>query len=142
MHGLEAIAAYNGWAQALTGATIVMIGLAILATVISLLPKIVALFEEEKITVSTTPSPEKSIKDRGLSVNIHDFNPLQDIRKTAKIYTDIIESLGESFLMSDLYKMFKEKNIPHPHLTIKTLREANLISPIGEGKFILKANSE
>lgn len=140
MHGLEAITAYNGWAQALTGATIVMIGLTILATVISFLPKLVGLFEEDKTPTPTnlTPKPQ-SISD---SFNIPDFNPLHDINETAKCYANLIESLGESFMMNDLYKIFKEKNLPHPHLTIKCLREAELISPIGEGKFILKSNSE
>ncbi len=41
MYGLEAIQTYNGWAMAITGAVIVMIGLTILSFIISQLHRII-----------------------------------------------------------------------------------------------------
>lgn len=142
MYGLEAIAAHNGWAQALTGATIVMSGLAILATVISFLPKLVALFEEDEAAPTVQPKLETSSDIDSSEIDVPAIAPLQDIKETATVYSKVIEPLGESFLLSDLYEAFRKHNLPHPHLTIKSLREADLISPAGEGLFTLKLNSE
>jgi hypothetical protein len=141
VYGLEAIAAHNGWAQALTGAIIVMSGLAILSTVISFLPKLVNLFEEEKTPPPIIPQPEP--KSEMPAVDLTNGVLLQDIFETAKNYASIIDPLGESFQLSDLYHLFKEKNLPHPHLTIKSFREAGLIFPTGkEGYFTWKLSSE
>lgn len=138
MYGLEAIAAYNGWAQAFTGALIVMVGLTILSTVISFLPKLIALFEIKKTppsVESTSPTTEKFKIDIEKAANI---DVLENINEAAKAYTIFIEPLGESFHLGDLYQIFKINNLPHPHLTIKSFREAGLLCPKGNGEFSWK----
>ena len=134
MYGIEAITANNGWAQALTGAIIVMTGLAILATVISILPKIINLFGEDKSVPATKASDEKK---KPISVNTN-ISMLSNLKDAATLYTPIIESLGETFQLHELYRLFNESDIPHPHLTIKSLREAGYLLPIGEGLFTWK----
>jgi hypothetical protein len=141
LYGLEAIAAHNGWAQALTGAIIVMVGLTILCTVISFLPKLIALFEIKKepsfveSTPPTTPTENIDI-DMEKAANI---DVLENISEAAKAYTIFMEPLGESFQLGDLYQIFKKNNLPHPHLTIKSFREAGLLCPKGNGEFSWKS---
>ena len=38
-------------------------------------------------------------------------------------YRTLTEEMGEEFDLRDLYKAFKDAGLPHPHLTIRTLRE-------------------
>ena len=138
MYGLEAIAAYNGWAQAFTGAIIVMIGLSILATVISFLPKLIALFEIKKAPPSiesASPTTENKI-DLKKAANI---DVLKNLSEAAEAYTIFMEPLGESFQLGDLYQILKKNNLPHPHLTIKSFREAGLLLPKGNGEFSWKS---
>ena len=145
MYGIEAITANNGWAQAIIGTIIVMSGLAILAMVISFLPKIVALFEGSSADPSPIPHPKKA---ETATVDEVSFNDLShsflatDTEEIAKIYHPLIQSLGDSFELGTLHKVLKEKNHPHPHLTIKTFKEAGLIFSVGNGIFAWKFESD
>ena len=138
MYGLEAISAYNGWAQAFTGAIIVMIGLTILATVISFLPKLISLFETKKKppsveSVSLT-TEQKTDMEKAANIDV-----LKNIGDAASAYTIFMGPLGESFQLGDLYQIFKKNNLPHPHLTIKSFREAGHLLPKGNGEFYWKS---
>lgn len=143
MYGIEAITAHNGWAQAITGAIIVMSGLAVLATVISLLPKLVGLFEGNP-SPSSVPSPsvQPETEAKTVDIEISNINIFTDIKNAAQNYSPVIESLGETFELSALYQIFKDKNYPHPHLTIKAFREAGILLPSGDGTFVWKLGSE
>ena len=141
MYGLEAIAAYNGWAQAFIGAIIVMIGLTILSTVISFLPKLIALFEIKKVPPSVSVQ-SAAFSETGIKPDIEkasDIDVLKNISDAAKAYTIFMEPLGESFQLGDLYQTFKKYNLPHPHLTIRSFREAGLLLPKGNGEFSWKS---
>ncbi len=142
MYGIEAITAHNGWAQALTGAIIVMSGLTILSIVISFLPKLAAFFEaDQKPSVSLAQPPLKQVSQRP-SLEPPVTAPLQDLSATADRYAGLTEPLGDSFQLIELYRLFDEKDLPHPHLTIKSFREAGLILPAGEGRFAWKLGSK
>jgi len=124
MLGLQAISAQNGWAMAVTGTIIVMGGLAILAIIISQLHKIIGLFEEreKKPPLQFVPPPA-------------DIDILNDLETAARIYRPLTANLGESFPLAELYRIFAEKNQPHPHLTISALRNAEYLLPLGDGLF-------
>ena len=47
MYGLEAIEHANGWAMAGAGACIVLTGLSVLAFLISMIPRLIELFEKK-----------------------------------------------------------------------------------------------
>ncbi len=135
MYGIEAITAHNGWAQAVTGAIIVMLGLAILATVISFLPKLISLFEGNSTAPSPPPSHKEAEKKEVTFTDLSNSQFSTDIQEDAKKYSPLVQSLGDSFELGALHKILKEKHHPHPHLTIKTFREAGFILPVGDGNF-------
>ena len=130
--GMDAITANNGWAMAVTGAIIVMCGLSILSFLISQLHKIIALFEKKPQAPTPRPSAAASEKP-GLLI-------LDDMAATARIYQSISACLGEKFELTKLYQMFNKESLPHPHLTIRTLRESGYLYPAGDGLFSWKTD--
>ncbi len=128
MNGFEAIAYYNGWAQAVTGALIVMSGLAILAFIISQLYKVIGYmekFKKKQIPVHKSETAGNAVPDL-LNADIHQLGELS---------RPYVAKLGDSFQLSELYGVFMQNGLPHPHLTIKSLRESGRIVPLGDGEF-------
>lgn len=128
MYGLEAINAVNGWAMAAVGSLIVFSGLVILSFVISQLHKFMPLLEkfggkegatENKTSTIAPPAPKRA----------------PDIREQATLFQPIIETLGSSFSLAELYSQANKQNIPHPHLTISAFRDAGILLPLGDGIF-------
>jgi hypothetical protein len=138
LFGFEAIAAHNGWAMALAGALIVMSGLAVLSFVISQLYRIVDLLEHRKRNHEQTQNRSQT----GLVADSQKFvipqRSAEDIMVTAIVYKKLVEQLGPSFQLSELYAVSNKHGFPHPHLTIKSLREAGILVPQGDGVFSWK----
>ena len=128
LNGFEAISYYNGWAQAVAGALIVMSGLSILALVISQLHKVVDFVEN----FGKKPMPEH--EDEASVCALPDLLNV-DTCQLCDLSRPYVEKLGDSFQLSDLYDVFIQNNLPHPHLTIRSLRESGKIVPLGEGVF-------
>ncbi len=126
MIGLEAISEHNGWAMAVTGIIIVMLGLSVLAFIISQLHKIIGLFEEKK----------KGVQHAAESAA--DIDTLNEPGAAALMYQPFTADLGDSFPLAELYRILEEKKQPHPHLTINTLRQAGYLQPEGNGLFSWK----
>ena len=125
MIGLEAISAYNGWAMAVDGIIIVMSGLALLAFIISQLHKVIGLFEKKKALLH-------------VSLQASDVNILTDLEATARMYQPLTRELGDTFHLTQLYRIFEKEGLPHPHLTIRALRAAKYLQRTGEGLFSWK----
>lgn len=123
MIGLEAISAHNGWAMAITGAIIVMCGLSVLSFIISQLHKIIELFEKRK--AQAPPSTQSS----------DDIDILNDLAAATRLYQPMTADLGDTFHLSQLYRIFEREKLPHPHLTIRALRAAGYLMSAGEGIF-------
>jgi hypothetical protein len=133
VYGFQAIAHHNGWAMAIAGALIVVSGLAALSFIISQFPRIIRLYDKEKKNEkASAPVPSVSAEPE-----FPDRCPA-DINATAELYRRFTEHLGDQFDLTDLYKVCFEKNLPHPHLTIKCIREAGLLVSLGKGMFIWK----
>jgi Na+-transporting methylmalonyl-CoA/oxaloacetate decarboxylase gamma subunit len=132
VQGLAAISAQHGWAMALTGACIVMTGLSVLAFIISQLHKIVEMLEK-KAKKPEKPIPRKAV-EKTETVRVEE-NILDDLATAAKICAPLTADLGETFELSKLYQVFEKENLPHPHITIRALREAGYLVPAGEGSF-------
>jgi hypothetical protein len=49
-----------------------------------------------------------------------------------------VERLDEPFELTRLFEIAKEKNLPHPHLSINRLREANILVAHEDGTFTWK----
>jgi hypothetical protein len=130
MYGIEAINAANGWSMALAGAMIVLTGLSVLSFIISRLHKIIGWAEGLK---GETPSTEKGTDiERALAI------PQQmptDLNEIAGIYQSLSVSLGSAFELTALYRICAEHRLPHPHLTIRSLREAGVLILVEDGVF-------
>jgi len=138
LFGFEAIAAHNGWAMALVGALIVMSGLTVLSFVISQLYRIVDLLEYRKRNHEKTQNGSQTGQMRDSQKFAIPRRSAEDIMETATLYKKLVEQLGPSFQLSELYAVSNEHDLPHPHLTIKSLREAEILVPQGDGVFSWK----
>jgi Na+-transporting methylmalonyl-CoA/oxaloacetate decarboxylase gamma subunit len=127
--GIEAITHYNGWAMAVVGATIVISGLAILALVISQLHKVIYLLEKKK----KVPIEEASegILKRSKPAD----KDITNIEFTLELYQPLLEELDEQFQLADLYALAQKYNLPHPHLSIRCMRESGKLHFLGDGNF-------
>ncbi len=131
MYGFEAISYYNGWAMALAGALIVFAGLVVLSTTIYIFPKILMLWEKRQIKYKM-PIEVEPEEQQALSL------PKQfpsDINEIANLYKPLIEELGETFYLADLYEISKKYDFPHPHITLAAFRDSEILIPHGEGVF-------
>lgn len=131
--GLDNIALYHGWSQAFLGATIVMIGLIILSIAISQIHKLVAFWERRQVGPSAASGkPAQHEADSAASTG--DQCPL-DLHASLKLYRPLTESLGAPFQLKDLYQRATQYDLPHPHITIRCLREDGHLVALGEGFF-------
>lgn len=130
MFSIENITANNGWAMALAGAIIVMTGLSVLSLVISQLHKLVALFEKKD--PAKTKGPAAAVPESPVAAAISDP---ADMAETAKLYQTAAGELDREFELRQLYAVAAQKQMPHPHLSIRSMREAGIIVPAGDGLF-------
>ena len=135
MYGFEAISYYNGWNMAIAGALIVFAGLVVLSTTIYIFPKILMLWEKRQIEFEKNHKNQMGDKlkeQQALSL------PKQfpsDINEIANLYKPLIEELGETFYLADLYEISKQYDFPHPHITLAAFRDSEILIPHGEGVF-------
>jgi hypothetical protein len=121
--------------MAIAGALIVFSGLVVLSTAISQIHRIL-LFFENKYTgfrnnnkIQENDEPEEQ-PDSDLPKEFP-----SELDEIACLYQPLIEEIGETFYLSDLYKIAKENNFPHPHITLTAFRDANILIPYGDGVF-------
>ncbi len=135
MYGFEAITVQNGWAMAFAGALIVFAGLVVLSSAISQLHKILILFDKNNLPfVENEIPPEIEAPLIKPDISIPQHFP-SEINEVAKLYEPLVEDLGETFFLSDLYEISRKNNFPHPHITITAFRESGILYPHGEGVF-------
>ncbi len=130
MYGLEAISNANGWVMAITGGAIVMTGLTVLSFIISQLPKAINYMENwvKKKEEARTVTAEQSLETESAELTSLEPDGL----------TPLIEQLGDSFELKELYVKCQENNLPHAHLSIRTLRQAGKLVSQGDGVFTWK----
>lgn len=109
--------------MAFAGAVIVMSGLTILSFIISQLHKIVSIIEKPAVPA-----------DKPESAKIPEQFP-EDLDTVAGFYTPLVKQLSGTFSLAELYALATENNYPHPHLTLRALREAGILVPQGDGQF-------
>ena len=118
--------------MAAVGAGIVFIGLCILTFVISQIHKILEFWEKRQQAPEIRLEPIQKPKEP-----TPELCPL-DAAKLAKVYKPLVEQLGETFDLSQLFEITKDNNLPHPHLSITCLRDADILVPQGDGTFSWK----
>jgi hypothetical protein len=132
LQGIAAITANNGWAMAATGATIVVIGLAILALIISQLHRIIGFFEKKDKAGPDKVEPSSATP---LFVETEVSDPLSDLSATARYFQSLTAPLGDAFALAQLYQALEAANVPHPHITVRELKASGFLSPAEEGQF-------
>jgi hypothetical protein len=60
---------------------------------------------------------------------------LPTVSELCSIYRPLVEQLQEPFLLTQLFEKSKEMDLPHPHLSIKSLQEADVLVARGDGTF-------
>lgn len=121
--------------MAFAGALIVFSGLVVLSLVISQLHKILIFFEKKPVyidQISETLDIQPQVDKPWLSL------PKQfptDIKEVARLYKPLIEEIGQTFYLSQLYEMSKKNDFPHPHITLTAFRESKILIPDGDGVF-------
>ena len=129
MFSFELITANNGWAMALAGALIVMTGLSVLSFIISQLHRLVDLIEKKETT------PKATEPDR-----IPEIFP-DSLEDVAALYEPLVKQLPENFGIEALFQLTRENNYPHPHLTIRSFRDAGILISQGEGQYAWKSTT-
>jgi len=132
LYGIEAINAHNGWAMAITGAIIVMIGLTALSTIISQLHRLIDLLDKRKdrnAEAQEEQKPPPALKTQKTS------SPLSDLSRATENFRALTQEIGETFDLASLYQLFSQHDDPHPHLTIRSLREQGYLISAGQGLF-------
>ena len=135
MYGFENIAANNGWAIAVIGASIVFAGLVVLSFVISQIHKILELWEKrggsEKQQKDESP-PSESPKLKGPVYKVPQLPTVNDL---ISIYRPLAEQLNEPFELPQLFEISNKMDLAHPHLSIKQLWDADVLIAQGDGTF-------
>jgi hypothetical protein len=121
--------------MAIAGALIVFSGLVVLSTAISQIHRKLLFFENtytgfrNNNKIQENDEPEEQ-PDSDLPKEFP-----SELDEIACLYQPLIEEIGETFYLSDLYKIAKENNFPHPHITLTAFRDANILIPYGDGVF-------
>lgn len=131
MYGIDAISAANGWAMAIAGAIIVMIGLSVLAFVISQLNRVADLLETGFKKRPNIALPTTKEKGKPTPLNPPSFN----IAEAKAALAPLAASLGENFELRRLYESAAVNDLPHVHLSIRSLRESDIIVPATDGLY-------
>lgn len=135
MYGFHAISVHNGWAMAIAGALIVFAGLVVLSTAISQIHKILLFFENKfnSFRNNNQTSEDDTAEEQPDSDLPKDFPT--DLDEVAHLYEPLIEKIGDTFYLSDLYEIAAKKDFPHPHITLTAFRDSKILIPHGDGVF-------
>jgi len=137
MYGLEAISAANGWTIAISGVSIVFIGLLVLAAVMANMERILASWDrrgellkafkqkpqEKQAQVREAPQgrPESQTPDK-ISLRLS-----QEQIEVADHFRLITKRLGKPFPLPQLLEKATEHGISNPHRHLDTFLKLNLI---------------
>jgi hypothetical protein len=140
LYGFHAISTHNGWAMAIAGALIVFSGLVVLSTAISQIHKILLFLENRYAGLRNNKNKIQEVNDKNDEPEEQPDLALSkefpsDLNEIADLYRPLIEEIGDTFYLSDLYEIAKSQNFPHPHITFTAFRDAKILIPHGDGVF-------
>lgn len=121
--------------MAAAGATIVFAGLVVLSLAIAQLPRVLLLLEKRNAVSGASHHLSGANEDEGQALAMPEYFPT-DILEVVRFYRPLTEEIGPVFELSALYALSHSKGFPHPHLSISALRQANLLIPKGDGRFV------
>ena len=137
MIGIENITNQNGWAIAAVGASIVFMGLVVLSFVISQIHKLLKLWDDREKIIQRfkRKAPADAAATEEADTHIYEERHLPEVDALAGIYQPLIDKLEEPFKLSQLFEIANKNDLPHPHLSIQRLQEAEILVAQGDGTF-------
>ena len=138
MFGIENITNNNGWAIAAVGATIVFSGLVVLSFVISQIHKILKLWDERDKYIERFKKATPAADVEKAEAPAYSERHLPSVDELASTYQPLVDQLEEPFKLSQLFEIANKNDMPHPHLSIQRLQEADLLVAQGDGTFSWK----
>lgn len=135
MYGFENITANNGWAMAAVGATIVFLGLVVLSFVISQIHKILNFWEKRNAPQERPAEALPIAKVTSPQITAYKSQHLPSLNDLISIYRPLVEQLKEPFEIPQLFEISNKMDLPHPHLSIKQLWDAEVLIAQGDGTF-------
>jgi hypothetical protein len=135
LFGIENITANNGWAMAVVGASTVFLGLVVLSFVISQIHRVLEIWAErgkQEAIEQPVPQAEKAPKIQSTEPKVTQVPTIKDL---ITIYRPLVDQLKEPFNLVQLHEVSKKMDLPHPHLSINRLREADILVAQGDGTF-------
>ena len=138
MYSLDNITAANGWAIAAVGATIVFLGLVVLSFAIAQIHKVLDFWEDRVARRARTNARAQSEDKQKAEKPARKEQHMPDIDELVSVYKPLVEQLDETFELTRLFEIAKENDLPHPHLSINSLREADILVAQEDGTFVWK----
>lgn len=135
MFGFENIANNNGWAIAAVGASIVFLGLVALSLVISQIHRLLNLWEDREKVFSRFKQQPTAVKSQKSAELDYGDQRLPSVQQLIEAYQPLIEKLQEPFKLSQVFEIANKNDMPHPHLSIQRLQEADVLVAKGDGTF-------
>ncbi len=135
MFGFENISNHNGWAIAAVGASIVFSGLVVLSFVISQIHKILNLWEDREKVVRRFKKQPVAVEPQETEEMVYSEQRLPSVEELIEVYQPLVEQLEEPFKLSQLFEFANKNDMPHPHLSIQRLQEADVLVAQGDGTF-------
>ena len=122
--------------MAAVGASIVFSGLVVLTFVISQIHKILQLWEDREKFLNRfkKQAPVDDIEE--FDTLIYEERHLPEVDELIRTYGSLAEKLQEPFKLSELFEIANQADMPHPHLSIQRLQEAEVLIAQGDGTFI------
>lgn len=135
MFGFENITTSNGWAMAVVGASIVFLGLVVLSFVISQVHKILWLWEQRDEFFNRKRKQAEIEESKKIKAPVFIQRHLPTVQELTSIYRPLVEQLKQPFDLLQLFEISNKMDLPHPHLSIKSLQEAGILVAQGDGTF-------
>ena len=121
--------------MAAVGATIVFLGLVVLSFVISQIHKVLKLWEDREKYLDRFKKKAPAAGEEDTDVPIYKERRLPAVDELANTYRPLVEKLKEPFELSQLFEIANKTELPHPHLSIQRLQEADILVAQGDGTF-------
>ena len=121
--------------MAAVGATIVFSGLVVLSFVISQIHKILKLWDEREKFIERFKKAAPAADAEEADAPVYSERHLPSVDELIRVYGPLAEKLQSPFKLSELFEIAKQADMPHPHLSIQRLQEANILVAEGDGTF-------
>ena len=121
--------------MAVAGALIVFSGLIVLTTAISQIHRILLFLETKYISFRNNNQILENEEPEEQPESVLPTIFPTELDELASLYQPLFEEIGDTFFLSDLYKIAKENHFPHPHITFTAFRNAKILIPHGDGVF-------